>query len=71
MLKQKIGQTAYYGVWIVLIGWAAATISLELFLGWPQTREALGHRLIGWFINLLFLRTFLKGYRRYQQLRER
>jgi hypothetical protein len=44
---------------------------LETSFGWPASRATLGHRAIGWFVNFVLLRTFIKGMRRYYALRIR
>ncbi len=52
-----------------MLGWGVITLSLETSLGWPASRATLGHRAIGWFVNFVLLRTFIKGMRRYYALR--
>jgi len=56
---------------LVLFFWAVVTIWIEAHFGWPADRSAFGHRAIGWFVNLVLLRTFLRGMRRYNTLRFR
>lgn len=45
--------------------WAVVTIAFETHQGIPVTREQWGHRMIGWFIQFLLIRTFVRGVRRY------
>ena len=73
MNNQKSGMAPaiFAGMCVVLCLWAAVTIYLEARLGWPADRVAWGHRAIGWFINLVLMRTFIKGMQRYYTLRTR
>jgi hypothetical protein len=67
MTQQKVvlPQTIFWTVCAVLVAWATVTLVLELRMGWPVDRAAWGHRLIGWFVNFLLIRTFLRGMKRY------
>jgi len=68
-LTAKFIPAVFGGMCLVLLFWALGTIFLETHLGWPADRSAIGHRAVGWFVNLVLLRTFLKGMRRYYALR--
>jgi uncharacterized membrane protein AbrB (regulator of aidB expression) len=67
MTRQKVvfPHAIFWTVCAVLIAWATVTLFLELHMGWPSDRAAWGHRLVGWFINFLLVRTFLRGMKRY------
>jgi len=71
MATQKSGfaPTIFGGMCLVLLVWGLITLYLETSLGWPASRATLGHRAIGWFVNFVLLRTFIKGMRRYYALR--
>jgi len=56
---------------LVLFFWAAITLYLEGRMGWPMDLSAWLHRMIGWFVNLVLMRTFVKGLQRYYTLRAR
>jgi hypothetical protein len=56
--------------WAILACWAVATIYIETQLGWPGTRADLGHRVIGWFVNAILIRTFVRGIKRIQAIKE-
>jgi hypothetical protein len=63
--KTSYPQLVFWSVCAVVITWAAITLFLEFRMGWPADRAAWGHRIIGWFINFVLVRTFFKGVRRY------
>ena len=71
MASQKSGfaPAIFGGMCLVLLVWGLITLYLETSLGWPASRATLGHRAIGWFVNFVLLRTFIKGMRRYYALR--
>jgi len=71
MATQKSGfaPAIFGGMCLVLLVWGLITLYLETSLGWPASRATLGHRAIGWFVNFVLLRTFIKGMRRYYALR--
>ncbi len=71
MATQKTGlaPAIFGGMCFVLLFWGLITLYLETSLGWPASRTTLGHRAIGWFVNFVLLRTFIKGMRRYYSLR--
>jgi len=73
MKNQKTGMAPalFAGMCLVLFFWAAITLYLESRMGWPVDRAAWSHRAIGWFVNLVLMRTFTKGLRRYYELRGR
>ena len=73
MATQKSGfaPAIFGGMCLVLLVWGLITLYLETSLGWPASRATLGHRAIGWFVNFVLLRTFIKGMRRYYALRIR
>ncbi len=54
-----------WGIGLTMIVWLGFTASLEGSMGWPASREALGHRAIGWFMEFMLLRVFLVGMRRF------
>jgi hypothetical protein len=56
---------AFWSLVSVATVWAVFTIVFETHQGFPVTREQWGHRMIGWFIHFILIRTFLKGVRRY------
>lgn len=49
--------------------WALVTLCIEFNLGWPADRAAWGHRSIGWFVNFILIRTFLRLVKRYYAVR--
>ena len=59
---------AFWSLVAVAVVWAMITISFEVGHGIPVTREEWGHRIIGWFISALLLRTFIRGVRHYYRL---
>ena len=73
MKTQKTGMapTLFAGMCFVLFFWAAITLYLEGRMGWPADRSAWTHRMIGWFVNFMLMRTFVKGLQRYYTLRPR
>jgi hypothetical protein len=56
---------AFWSLVVVAATWGIATIIFETSQGFPVTREQWGHRMIGWFINFVLVRTFVRGVRRY------
>ncbi len=67
--KSGFAPAVFGGMCLVLLFWALITLYFETSLGWPADRAAQGHRAIGWFVNFVLLRTFIKGMRRYYALR--
>ncbi|EEF61232.1 hypothetical protein [Pedosphaera parvula] len=63
--KASYPHTIFWTVCAVLITWATITMVLEYNMGWPADRAAWGHRAIGWFVNVILVRTFVRGMRRY------
>ena len=62
--KSGFAPAIFGGMCLVLLVWGLITLYLETSLGWPASRATLGHRAIGWFVNFVLLRTFIKGMRR-------
>jgi hypothetical protein len=58
-------RVAFWSIVSVAATWACFTIWFETHQGIPATREQWGHRIIGWFIHFLLIRTFIRGVRRY------
>ena len=56
---------AFWSIVSIATAWACFTILFETHQGIPVTREQWGHRIIGWFIQFLLIRTFVRGVRRY------
>ena len=56
---------AFWSIVSIAAAWACFTIWFETHQGIPETREQWGHRVIGWFIHFLLIRTFIRGVRRY------
>ncbi len=69
--RNRIAPALFFGMCGVLIFWAAITLYLEIGLGWPSDRAAWSHRTIGWFVNFVLMRTFIRGMKRYYALRMR
>gem|GEM_PF-3787831 len=63
--KQFFPKMIFGGICMVAVAWATITLYLESSAGLPVTRSDWGHRLIGWFINVLLVRAFVRGVRRY------
>jgi hypothetical protein len=54
---------------VTLCLWLSITLYLEISFGWPADRSAAAHRAIGWAINAILIRTFVRGMKRYTALR--
>jgi hypothetical protein len=67
--KTGFAPAIFGGMCLILLVWGVITLYLETSFGWPDSRTTLGHRAIGWFVNFVLLRTFIKGMRRYYALR--
>ena len=67
-LRFNLARIAFWSICSVALGWAVFAIIFETRAGVPVTREEWGHRLIGWFIEAILLRTFIRGVRRYYQV---
>ena len=65
--KADMARFAFWSICVVIATWATLTVVFECRLGWPATREQWGHRLIGWFIQFVLVRTFYRGVKRYYQ----
>ena len=64
----RLSKFAVWSVCVVAAGWAVGTLFLELSWGIPQTPEQWAHRTMGWFVQFVLVRTFLKGFRRYASI---
>ena len=67
-LRPNLARIAFWFLCLMAVGWVGFAAIFETRAGIPVTREEWGHRLIGWFIELMLLRTFVKGVRRYYQV---
>ena len=56
--------------WGLLACWAIGTLCVETQLGWPADRAEWGHRAIGWFVNVILVRTFFRGMKRIKTVNE-
>ena len=67
--KPVFVQTVFWSTCVVISVWALVTLCIEFNLGWPADRAAWGHRSIGWFVNFILIRTFLRLVKRYYAVR--
>jgi len=63
----KTARFTFVSLCFVLAGWLALTICLEVSWGMPTSTQQWTHRAMGWFVQLVLLRTFMAGYRRHQR----
>lgn len=66
--RLHLSKIAFWSVCVVATCWAAGTLFFELSWGIPETPEQWAHRAMGWFVQFVLVRTFLKGFRRYATL---
>ena len=64
-LRPNLARLGFWLLCVIGTSWVGFATIFETRAGFPVTREEWGHRLIGWFIELMLLRTFVKGVRRY------
>jgi len=69
--RTRLATALFFGMGGMLFFWATITLYLEMGLGWPSDRIAWSHRAIGWFVNFVLMRTFIRGMKRYYALRMR
>lgn len=66
-MRLNLARLTFWGLCSVAFGWLAFAVYFETNAGVPATREEWGHRAIGWFIEFVLVRTFVRGVRRYYQ----
>lgn len=59
---------ALAGICLVAFGWIAATLLFELHMGLPVSGVQWAKRLVGWGVEVWFLRTLARGFVRYRGL---
>ncbi len=55
----------FWSLSLVLACWVGGTLFFEVRAGMPVTHEEWVHRLMGWFVNAVLIRTFVRGFRRH------
>jgi len=60
----------FWSIVFMVLTWVSITLVIETSLGFPATNKDWQHRMIGWFVNFVALRTFYKGVRRYSLARQ-
>ena len=63
--RLHLSKFAFWSICVVAFCWAAGTLIFEISSGIPNTREEWAHRVMGWFVQFVLIRTFQKGVRRY------
>lgn len=61
-------RVALGGICLVAFGWIALTLLLEIHFGMPVTGIQWAKRLVGWGVELWFLRTLARGCVRFRNL---
>lgn len=67
-VRLHLSKFAFWTICIVAICWAAGTVLFEVHAGIPSTPQEWIHRAMGWFVQLVLIRTFRRGVRRYYSL---
>lgn len=60
-----IPQVAFWGICLIAIVWITGTLLFESHQGWPVTGIQWAKRIAGWGVELMLIRTLLRGVRRY------
>lgn len=64
-VRFQLSKFAFWSICAVAACWAVGTIVFEVTSGIPQTSEQWAHRAMGWFVQVVLIRTFARGVRRY------
>jgi putative flippase GtrA len=64
-LRISLARFAFWGICATAALWAGLTLFFEFKLGIPATGEEWAHRAMGWFVQLVLMRTFYRGTRKY------
>jgi hypothetical protein len=57
--RPSLPHLAFWGICLIAVAWIVLTVLFELHLGWPTNMTQLTKRIVGWVVEVWFIRTLI------------